>query len=47
MKKSKQIAWDKRNTGGRSQITQHMFNHYNALFNMKPVVKLPPDSRLS
>ena len=43
--KSRPIVPDKRNTGGRTQISQLMFNHYNALFHMKPVVKLPPDSK--
>lgn len=38
------LAPDMRNIGGRSQISQLMFNHYNALFNAKAKVKLPEPS---
>ena len=43
-RKKMPLVPDQRNIGGRSQITQQMFNHYNALFNAKPTIRLP-DSR--
>jgi hypothetical protein len=35
---------DERNSGGRTQITQLLYNHYNALINTKPTIKMPQDS---
>jgi len=32
---------DGRNTGGRFEMTQQMYNHYNALLNAKPTIKVP------
>ena len=31
---------DQRNPGGRAQITQQMYNHYNALLNAKPTINI-------
>merc|ERR1712226_1796304 len=31
---------DERNSGGRTLITQLLYNHYNALLNAKPTIKI-------
>ena len=42
--KKQAFASDDRNSGGRTQITQLLYNHYNALINTKPTIKMPQDS---
>jgi len=38
--KKQAFAADERNSGGRTQITQLLYNHYNALINTKPTIKV-------
>lgn len=37
--KSSDFLPNPRNTGGKTQITQQMYNHYNSLFNVKPTIR--------
>lgn len=42
--KKQTFSSDERNNGGRTQITQLLYNHYNALLNAKPTIRIPQDT---
>jgi len=36
----KEFVPDPRNLGGRKQLIDHMYNHHDALLQMKPILKI-------